>query len=212
MATAVYRVQCSAPLYGDPSQNMSNTFHFIGLPGQSQQQDLVEAFARLAAFYLAIDAYYTNSLTGNTLTMLAYDLGDPEPRTPIGDTTTTMAIGSGTPYPSDVSICLSYRAEYPSGAQRARRRGRVYIGPLKATTGEVVSQQGIRVTAATVTGILDAAELLADQIATPLLWAIYSPTDNLAWPIVEASVDNGFDTRRSRDNRATTRTVRTITV
>lgn len=212
MATAVYRIQCSVPLYGDVSQTMSNTFHFIGLPGTTQSQDMIEAFGRLASFYSAVDVYYPNGSVGTSMEFLAYDLADPEPRTPIANTGHTITPSGTTAYPSDLAICLSYRASYPSGAQRARRRGRIYIGPVVNSTGSNVAGQGIRVTPAVVTGILDAAELLADQQVTALLWAIYSPTDNQAFPIVEASVDNGFDVRRSRDNPATTRTLRTITV
>lgn len=211
MATAVYRIQCSVPLYGDASQNATNTFHFIGLPGQTQSQDLIEAFARLSAFYQVVDQYFPSQVVGSTMTALAYDLGDPEPRTPIGDTTFSLTPVASTPFPSDVAICLSYRTDYPSGAIRGRRRGRIYIGPLLSSTGTVVSQQGIRVQSTVVNNILGAAQLLNSTIATTLLWAIYSPTDNLAWPIVEASIDNGFDTRRSRDNAATTRTAVVIT-
>lgn len=190
---------------------MSNTWHFIGLPGSTTQQDLTEMFARLASFYQAVDTYYPNASVGTSMELLAYDLADPEPRTPIGDTTTTITPSSAGAYPSDMAICLSYRASTPSGTVRARRRGRVYIGPLVSSTGTPVAGQGIRVSPTVVNAILDAAELLATQSATALLWSIYSPTDGQAFPIVEASVDNGFDTRRSRDNPATTRTTRTIT-
>lgn len=211
MATAVYRVQFSVQLYGDPSQNATNTWYFIGLPGTTQIQDLTEAFDRLTDFYQAIDAtLFPSSVVGASASLLAYDMGDPEPRTPIGDAVVPLVNGGGTAYPSDVAICLSYRTDYPSGSIRARRRGRVYLGPVLASTATAVAGQGQRVAPGIISTILAAAAALGTDVATPLLWAIYSETDNQAYPIVEASIDNGFDTRRSRDNRATTRTTQSI--
>lgn len=207
MATGVYRIQFSANLYGDPSQNTTNTWYFIGLPGTTVEEDVAEAFGRLSTFYLAIDnTVYPSAVVSPTAKLIAYNMGDPEPRTPIGEVTVGLTLGGSAAYPSDVAICLSYRSAYPSGVNRARRRGRVYLGPVLAAVATPVAGQGQRVAPAVISTILTAAQGLADQQVTPLLWAMYSETDNQAWPIEEASIDNGFDTRRSRDNRATTRT------
>jgi hypothetical protein len=190
---------------------MSNTLYFVGLPGPSVEDDIAEIDGRLQAFYNAIDnLIYPGAVVGTTMRVLQYNMGDPEPRVPINENTFGITVSGSAAYPSDVCICLSYHGDYVSGANRARRRGRIYLGPLIATTAVAVTGQGQRVNPTLVGQILDAAELLATTQLTSLLWSMYSETDNQAWPIVECSVDNGFDTRRSRDNRATTRVTRAI--
>lgn len=211
MANTTLRVQASAPLYGDVSQTMSNTWYFDGAPSTTRAEDGVEAMARLAAFYAAIDGVlYPSSVVGSTISFEVYDMGDTPPRVPIDSISGPLTASGGTAYPSDIAICLSYRGVYTSGVNRARRRGRVYLGPLLASVGVAVSGQGMRVTTGVITAILDAAELLATTIVDPITWVMWSETDQVSHPIVLASVDNGFDTRRTRDNPATTRTERDI--
>lgn len=207
MALELYRIQFSVPLYGDATQTASNTWYFQGIPGPSESDDLIEAFDRLTDFYLAIDGpVFPAAVVGTAGVFLAYRMSDAEPRVPIGDRDVTLVPGAGGAYPSDVAICLSYHAQYTSGVNRARRRGRVFLGPVLASTAVAVAGQGQRVSPTIVSTVLGAAQALNVLLSTALIWAVYSPTDNLAWAIEQASVDNGFDTRRSRDNRATTRT------
>lgn len=212
MVATLYRAQFAAPLYGDPAQNTSNTWYFFGAVGSSRQDDIDEILARLEDFYQSIDGViYPQALVGGTGTIVQYDMSDPEPRTPIaGPDNIALSPSATGAYPSDVAICLSYHAAYPSGANRARRRGRVYLGPVVASTATAVAGQGQRVSAATVTAILNAVDFLTTQQITPITWAVYSETDGVGYPIVECSVDNGFDTRRTRDNRATTRTTKSV--
>jgi hypothetical protein len=212
MVATLYRAQFAVPLYGDPAQNSSNTWYFFGAVGSSRADDVDEIFARLEGFYQAIDSViYPQSVVGSTGTIVQYDMSDPEPRTPIaGPDNITLGNSAAGAYPSDVAICLSYHAAYPSGANRARRRGRVYLGPVVASTATAVAGQGQRVSQATVDSILGAVDYLTDQVLTPITWAVYSETDGVGYPIVECSIDNGFDTRRTRDNRATTRTTKAV--
>lgn len=212
MVATLYRAQFAVPLYGDPSQNASNTWYFFGAVGSTRQDDVDEILARIEDFYQEIDsALFPGSVVGSTGTLLQYDMSDPEPRTPIAGPDNIALTNSGnSPYPSDIAICLSYHAAYPSGANRARRRGRVYLGPVHSGVGVAVAGQGMRVAAGTVTSILNAVDRLTTQQVTPLTWAVYSETDGVGYPIVECSVDNGFDTRRTRDNRATTRTTKSV--
>lgn len=211
MTATAYRAQVSIPLYGDPSQNTSNTWYFMGAIGSSTADDLAEIHLRLEAFYTGIDnLIYPAQIVGSTATETYYDMSDPEPRTPIGSNTIALSPSASAAYPSDVSICLSYRADYPSGANRARRRGRVYLGPVASTVSVFVSQQGQRVAPAVVTALLARAVDLQTTAVTPITWAMWSETDGVARPIVEASVDNQLDTRRSRDNAASTRTYQAV--
>jgi hypothetical protein len=207
MTATAYRCQVSIPLYGDPDQNTSNSIYFLGAVGSSTAQDLTEALLRLTQAYQGWDnTIYPSSIVGTTATVTTYDMADAEPRTPLDISTFGIAPAAGTAHPSDVSICLSYRADYPSGANRARRRGRIYLGPLLAATGTNVAGQGLRVSATAIAAIQAGAEDLNTVGVTPITWAMWSQTDGVARPIVEASIDNQFDTRRSRDNQASTRT------
>lgn len=212
MVATLYRAQFAVPLYGDPDQNSSNTWYFFGAVGSTRQDDVDEILARLEGFYQAIDSViYSANVVGSTATLTQYDMSDPEPRTPIaGPDNIALSNGASTSYPSDIAICLSYHAAYTSGVNRARRRGRVYLGPVLANTGTSVAGQGMRVSTSTITSILGAVDYLTTQVATPLTWAVYSETDKVGYPIVECSVDNGFDTRRTRDNRGTTRTTKAV--
>jgi hypothetical protein len=208
MTATAYRCQVSIPLYGDPDQNTSNSLYFLGAVGSSTADDIIEALARLTVGYQAWDnTIYPSSVVGTVATVTTYDMADPEPRSPLDISTFNIAPAAGTAHPSDVSICLSYRADYPSGANRARRRGRIYLGPLLAATGTTITGQGLRVSATAIAAIRTGAELLDTVITTPIEWAMWSQTDGVARPIVEASIDNQFDTRRSRDNQASTRTI-----
>lgn len=207
----IYRVQASANLYGDAAQTMSNTWYYQGGSASSEAQDIAEITSRIIRFYQAIDSsVFPSSVVGNQLDLLVYDMADPEPRVPIADESAALANGGGGAFPSDIAICLSYHGVYESGVNRARRRGRLFIGPVLAATGVAVTGQGIRVQPSIVTTILAAALDLDNMIATPATWMVYSPTDNAAHAIVQASIDNGFDTRRSRDNRETVREAVTI--
>lgn len=212
MVATAYRAQWSAPLYGDPAQNASNTWYFLGAVGSSQQEDVDEIIQRLTTFYQGIDdLFFSVVYMSNESTVTIYDMADAPPRVPIaGPDTIDLSMSANTALPADCSVCLSYHAQYSSGVNRARRRGRVFIGPLNANVGAVVSGQGVRVTTASVTALLDAAEDLYTTAVTPITWAMWSETDGVAHPITDFSVDNGLDTRRSRDNAATTRTARTV--
>jgi len=124
--------------------------------------------------------------------------------------------------PGEVAICLSYAAdlsgiaeETPAGAPgpagdihgRARRRGRIFFGPLTPFTteldGTVVRPlqyvtEDLRICGA---ALRDSSALAALNIA----WAVYSPTAGAAYPIVEVSTDNAFDTQRRRGVAPTAR-------
>lgn len=95
--------------------------------------------------------------------------------------------------PEDVAICLSYRAPAP---YTARRRGRIYLGPLNVGSLETTG----RIKATTRTVLNGAAANLSSESATnPVYWSIASRVGNVAADIVEGFVDQFFDTQRRRD-------------
>lgn len=198
-----------------PEDESINTWHFV-TPG-----DVAAAATaitdNLAAFYSAIQAQLSQVNTGS-ITYDFYDLEDPTPRVPVASTGSSFTPG-GSAFPSECAITLSFQGVVVSGQNQARRRGRVFLGPLSQASGIVVGgdlfiSPGVRTT------ICAAADALASDTTLPgLVWAVFSPTTAGAPPwsapvlseafvtITNGWVDNAYDTIRSRGSEANARTV-----
>lgn len=93
----------------------------------------------------------------------------------------------------------------------ARRRGRVFIGPI--STGGITENSGSNfevIPSTQLVGTIAQAaetELLGGAYTGGFEWVVYSPTDDDAYPVVEGFVDNAFDTQRRRGNESTGRSV-----
>lgn len=192
-----------------------NTWHFQS-DAVDPLTDVASAWAELQVFYAAIESVLSSNLTG-TITSKWYDLTDGEPRTPIFEDDFTVTIDSANAIPNEVAICLSYRGAFLSGTSPARRRGRIFIGPL---LGGVVDQGNgdCFVQSGTMSLIGGAADALATAgEGETWAWAVFSPTTagpppwsfgDLAvatFPVIAGYVDNAFDTIRSRGAAASTR-------
>lgn len=198
-----------------PVDQVTNTWHFQ-TPGAVADAGTA-ILDNLDAFYTAISTYLSVNLTG-TGDIKIYDLEDPEPRAPVfeGD----MTFGAGTNgMPNEVSVCLSYQAPIVSGTNQARRRGRLFIGPL-ATTAQATGTGDMRVASGFRTALVTAAEALMDDTTLPgLVWSVFSPTTAGTPPwsagtlgdsfftVTNGWVNDAFDTMRSRGLAPTTRTV-----
>jgi hypothetical protein len=148
-----------------------------------------------------------------------YDLAAVPPRVPIFDGELTFTPDASLCLPAEVAICMSYRGTLVSGSNAARRRGRIFLGPV--TTDVLLQETGeIRVTSACTEGIADLANTLMNAGDTSTwTWAVFSPTTAGAPPwsageltaatlsVVAGHVDNAFDTIRSRGAAATDRSV-----
>lgn len=199
---------------GTPEDQYVNVFHFIGIDVSP---------ASLALLALDVKGFYSIGPTGGTGSIAdkmasssdspgarvkVYDLSDPKPRAPLYDETyTPSSHGSAAEnLPDEVAICLSYSALGASGSPIARRRGRLYLGPWSSDilTGGAQNYSVPNLSARQ--DITKAAKELASRaIGHGYQWAVYSPTDNLALPIVTVWVDNAWDTQRRRGNQPTSR-------
>jgi hypothetical protein len=191
-----------------PADISTNTWHFLSSAGDPLD-DAGEIIDRLAAFYGAIDGLLSSRLAG-TGTMKIYDLEENPPRAPIVTTTNVFVPGTDPGLPNEVAIALSYHAAAISGTNRARRRGRIFLGPW--TTAVLGSAAGDAIVDAGAAGaIAAAAETLQEANAgSSCKWAVFSPTTAGAEPwssgaliastfeVVGGYVDNAFDTIRSR--------------
>lgn len=197
-----------------PRDAAVNTFHF------GSTDPLVtapSAHTALTAFYQAIDTLFS-TVVGSTATVKYYDLSDAEPRTPIHQANIALSVGSGVCLPNECAVALSYRADIVSGANPARRRGRIFLGPLDGDVG-VQSSGDYRVTTANRTVFANAGKALAEAaIASSVGWVVFSPTtagpgpwssgtlDASSYPVTAGWVDDGMDTIRSRGLLSSART------
>lgn len=108
------------------------------------------------------------------------------------------------PLPGEVAICLSYYAEI----NRPRRRGRVYIGPLRLgiTTSTIETFGELRPAPATLTTLAGAASAMADTDSNvETSWVMLSQADGSTHKITNGWIDNAFDTQRRRGIEASSR-------
>lgn len=116
-----------------------HTWSFRGDHASGRDGAAVEIQEHLCAFYLAIKAHLSDAYVWGGGEFSFTDLADPKPRYPFG-VLNSSAIGAMTgsqhQWPAEVAVCLSMRGARVSGARAARRRGRVFLGPLQRSAGD----------------------------------------------------------------------------
>jgi len=201
---ALIRATAVLPLLsGLPNDVVTNTVYF-DTAAVTLEDAYDEISARISNAYGEIDdklAVALSRVTG-ACSVVQYDMADPEPRIPVRTDTFTLGGASvATLLPTEVSLVLSYHADYESGVANARRRGRLYLGPWDG------DQLGHRPPAALITACI----AFADELATSVLeatvtWRQYSPTTGQDRGVVGGYVDDAWDTQRRRGYQASERT------
>lgn len=200
-----------------PADAVVNTFHFI-TDDAVTGADTAAIASRLNTFYGSVLTPGTDSIHGHLSGLLntagvrykMYDLGQAEPRAPIYDEAQTWAdTPDNTALPAEVAVCLSYQGLKLSGIPQARRRGRIYIGPLGNTALTFVSgaAASCRPSASVMNALAGAGASLSSANDAGLKWVVYSPTNNSAVDVTDGWVDNAFDTQRRRGEGASARTL-----
>lgn len=148
-----------------------------------------------------------------------YDMSQTPPRIPVYDATAiTGASNAAQQLPTEVAVCLSFNAAPLPGVDAARRRGRVYVGPLNtnaltAGTGTV----GTTVSFSMSQALCESGNRLRlEAAAAGHVWCVYSRTaqaggatiDQYLSTVVSVWSDDAFDTVRSRGRKAGSRLVR----
>lgn len=221
MADALLRAQVSIPTdVGMPDDVITNVWHFDGddVGGGQTILDYADAVVEmLTGFYQTIDGVVFPRTIGSPAVLKVYNMREATPRVPVLVTDIPLAPTADTALPHEVAICLSFAAVMESGVPAARRRGRVYIGPIgtngtQMTEATGTPRPGLEAMTAIRTGAL---ALLAggDALGAAVKWAIYSPTTDATSTIDDAFndvtrgwIDNAFDTMRSRGTAPTART------
>lgn len=202
----------------------------------SQSDDDLEAAgdniaAGLDAFYEEVISWLSSEYSWDASTLELIDMTDPRPRFPFRSQGLGISgeITTGNDFPAEVALCLSFKADSVSGQRPARRRGRVYVGPLQITGTDAVVPSTTLVN----TVINGAAALVAALGTTD--WCVYSRYTHYGVPVgariddkdangdrvydevpanLSASfapvtswwVDNAFDIQRRRGPGASSRT------
>ena len=179
-----------------------NTMHFSGA---NPVVDLPDIQTAMFAFYNDIRPMYSTSVRQNDHVLKVYDLDDVKPRVPALEVDFDFTSApSGNILPHQVALCLSFQAVKISGIAQARRRGRIYIGPLSAAqvTG------GGRPNAAAIASARDAGDnLLTTTTPMGIVWGVFSPTDANLYAIANGWVDDRYDIQRRRARDAVARSV-----
>lgn len=220
MADRLMRAQVVIPLDSNiPEDAIVNTLYFDQddnglLPPPDDSYDAV--VASLAQFYNAFDNTIFPSTVATSATVRIYDMRDPEPRQMRRLDAFAIVPSGQAPLPNEVACCASFAADYESGVNPARRRGRVYLGPISSGVVEVLNSQAMITQAAVDAIIAGLDSLLApnDVGGSSLTWALYSPTtdagganiDDSFFDVQRGWVDNAFDTQRRRGAAPTIRT------
>ena len=207
-----------------PEDDVINVMHFEGdeVGGIGPEDDrarwdeLAPGLAsRLATFYQAISVYFAFTVQPDA-TVTLYDMRDPKPRIPRLVHPFTMGTRSTSTLPGEVASCLSFQAAAEAGQPAARRRGRIYLGPLGTNTGsQLTGSTDFRPTQAFIDAVLAAAKVMATGTGGAARLSIYSPRSDplgdsgpdLAWnDAVTLSMDNAFDIQRRRGAAPTVKT------
>lgn len=211
------RIQVVLPYSTNLPQDVAtNTFHFDVI-STSPVLGAQIAMTRLEAFYNEtpstpavnpLSTYISGVVNRTGCRMVAYDLDDPRPRAPIFENEWTLGSATGTNLPNELAVCGSYQADREAGVPQGRRRGRVFIGPLRASAMASGSASASPPPATAFMDTLAQAMYdLSDASDGEVQWVGYSRTTGTAWVPTNGWVDNDFDIQRRREPRPTARTL-----
>jgi hypothetical protein len=213
---------------GLPEDDIVNTWYFATNPTVTTTAAATELADAVCDFYDS-----THGSTGAVRTYIAetqmaplrhhvkvYDMLQAKPRAPIYERNDAngTANNTGTAMPSELAVAMSYRGELASGIDMARRRGRIFLGPLNATVMDVDTATNVsRPPAAFRDAIIGAAGGMRTRVRTAgWEWVLLSTTnwvegEGLFGPgvhvIRQVSVDNAFDIIRKRGKAPSVRTM-----
>lgn len=189
-----------------PEDRIVNVFHF-STDGE-YDDDRVTAHVAVDDFYTGANIVqpigaYLSAWVQRICETRTYNLEDPKPRLPQVGAITLPAPSQASGLPEEVACCLTLQGAIPPAAS-ARRRGRLYIGPLNLTAATFgTALVASRPSDIFVNDLVVAATRLRNN---SLGWAIRSslPVQNFV-EVDHGYVDNAFDTQRRRGPRTTSR-------
>jgi hypothetical protein len=169
----------------------SNTLYYQGVSGATAGEAVAQS---IADAYASIDR---GSFVFGAIQVRAYDFDGVLPSGPPVAVREANQAASGplqVPGPREVACALSYRA----GPSTPRSRGRIFLGPVAGIrTGEEYIGQAVGNAAK------DLGLKLLQIVTLGAEWSLYSRRVQAFAAITNFSVDNAWDTQRSRGLPAT---------
>lgn len=200
---ALYRAQVVFKTQDGIAENYSTNTIYVDMVTETQTVANEIAVAWTTAL-ANIDQLMSSLFATTGHEIKFYTMSDPEPRAPKFIEAFGMPGKGTTAGPTEVAMVLSFQGAKVSGLPQARRRGRIYFGPL---INGLAGADG-RLQSSNVSQFADfGASFLASSDANPnWTWAVYSPTNGTGIDVQDGWVDNEFDTQRRRGRKATLRT------
>lgn len=187
-----------------PANFVSNSFALTHADPEVNGDDIRDVFD---AAYSGLGA----STLSNVIAQNGHDIkisalpGTP-PNYPYYESTFNLTSApTGTPMPSEVACVLSFQGAREAGEIQARRRGRVYIGPL-GNNGNTNGRPNATLIADIQGLATDIVSGLQALTPSPPHWSVWSTVDQDVTDVVDGWVDNAFDTQRRRGVEVTART------
>lgn len=189
-----------------PANYVTNTFAFEMNTAGTVVTDVVAAIKGL---YDAVRPYLAPVLAQNGHMIKFTDIEGAAPNYPFDERTFNLSAAlTGNSIPREVALVASFQGDRVSGQVQARRRGRIYLGPLN---NAALFNDG-NPTGACVLAIVAAMDAFKDAIDAitvldGVVWIVWSGVNGSGTPVTNGWVDNVFDTQRSRGNAATGRNI-----
>lgn len=178
---------------GVPENFIQNQF---AIQTESFSPDYAAITTAVAAFYSEIGGYYPSTVSQGPHDLKFYGMPGIPPNYPIEETTFSFSSApTGVSGPAEVCICTSYQGLKVPGEPQARRRGRMYIGPLDESLID-----GPR-PSSTMTGIIaDATQELVEAVnaTADATFGVWSTVAAEFTPVFNGWVDNAWDIQRRR--------------
>jgi hypothetical protein len=235
MAVHLLEFQVNLPYKsGVPKDTSINTFHIHSAVDYDEAVGLA-LIEKVSDFYgnlggsqnAILDTYLSKFIDGphcriDLSEISGWDTGAPV-WNPIGSVPMPLTItGAGTDMPLEVASCLSYSGvlglppytgPFPKAA---RRRGRIYFGPLNSGAYDFDTGNGRPVVSENFRNNLSSAAVVLAQGINTLdagnqRWCVWSRTGSHAIAIDRGYVNNDFDTQRRRGSGETARSTWQIT-
>lgn len=209
---------------GLPEDRVMNDFAFATGPTAPSGTDIVNAVDAVDHFYRTtgggtgdtVSEYISGAINRSaTHTIEVYSITALGLGSPIYTTNWLgpVAVNTLDNQVAEVAAVLSFHSdltgvaeEAPGGTRpRARRRGRVYIGPLTLTAVDYATPNP-RLSAAMTAVLREAgSRLISESSADAIPWSVWSRADEILRPVVGGWTDNAPDTQRRRGVSSTIR-------
>jgi len=189
-----------------PENQVVNRLHFGTASTPATNPQLVAIVLAVRAFYSSFDQFLSPRLSGDGRIRL-YDMADPEPRVPIMLDDCDITPSTSDPFPEEIALAMSFQAAAVSGENQARRRNRIFIGPVAGNAQAVVdgiARPHVDFRAAIQTGANGLLDL--DGGTDGISWVVRSETTGAVAGVDNGWIDNAWDTQRRRGSSPTLRT------